>query len=44
MPLPRLQHQLGHRDIRTTLRYTRWVKNYQESNDFDLLKMMENEA
>lgn len=30
MPLSTLQHQLGHADIRTTLKYVHWVPNYQE--------------
>jgi len=38
MPLPQLQHQLGHSDIRTTLRYTRWLKNVNGGDKFDLLK------
>jgi site-specific recombinase XerD len=29
MPITTLQHQLGHKDIRTTLRYIHWVPNYQ---------------
>ncbi len=29
MPITKLQHQLGHQDIRTTLRYVHWVPNYQ---------------
>ena len=32
MPLNDLQHQLGHSDIRTTLRYVHWVPNYRERN------------
>jgi site-specific recombinase XerD len=28
MPITQLQHQLGHKDIRTTLRYVHWVPNY----------------
>jgi len=41
MPLPRLQQQLGHSDIRTTLRYTRWVKNIKGADSFDLLSTLE---
>ncbi len=29
MPITHLQHQLGHKDIHTTLRYLHWVPNYQ---------------
>ena len=29
MPITKLQHQMGHKDIRTTLRYVHWVPNYQ---------------
>ncbi len=29
MPITKLQHQLGHQDIRATLRYVHWVPNYQ---------------
>jgi len=28
MPLLKLQYQLGHKDIRTTMRYLHWVPNY----------------
>jgi len=43
MPLNELQHQLGHKDIRTTLRYVHWVPNYQERNRHgaDLVAMLE---
>ncbi len=29
MPITKLQHQMGHKDIRTTLRYVHWIPNYQ---------------
>ncbi len=29
MEITKLQHQLGHQDVRTTLRYAHWVPNYQ---------------
>lgn len=40
MPLPQLQHQLGHAQVSTTLRYTRWIKcQFNNKGDtFDLLK------
>ncbi len=43
MPLNELKHQLGHKDIRTTLRYVHWVPNYQEHNRHgaDLVAMLE---
>ncbi len=28
MPITKLQHQLGHKDIHTTLRYLHWIPNY----------------
>lgn len=31
MPLHQLQHQLGHQNIRSTLRYVHWVPGYRES-------------
>lgn len=31
MPLHQLQHQLGHNNIRSTLRYVHWVPGYRES-------------
>lgn len=43
MPLPELQHILGHSDIRTTVRYTHWLPHYQVEGGakFDLLKQLE---
>lgn len=43
MPLPELQHILGHKDIRTTVRYTHWLPHYQavDGVKFDLLKQLE---
>ena len=40
MPLPQLQHELGHSHVSTTLRYTRWIKcQFNGKGDtFDLLK------
>ena len=33
MPITKLQHQLGHKDIHTTLRYLHWLPNYQGGDD-----------
>lgn len=43
MPLPKLQHILGHKDIRTTVRYTHWLPHYQavDGVKLDLLKQLE---
>jgi integrase/recombinase XerD len=42
MPLHQLQHQLGHQNIRSTLRYVHWVPGYQESRSGgDLLAQLE---
>lgn len=46
MPLPELQHILGHKDIRTTVRYTHWLPHYQtvDGAQFDLLKQLEQQS
>lgn len=45
MPLHQLQHQLGHQNIRSTLRYVHWVPGYQEGkNGGDLLAQLEQES
>jgi integrase/recombinase XerD len=42
MPLHQLQHQLGHNNIRSTLRYVHWVPGYRESESGgDLLNKLE---
>jgi len=33
MPITKLQHQMGHKDIHTTLRYVHWIPNYQGGDD-----------
>jgi site-specific recombinase XerD len=42
MPLAQLQHNLGHKDIRTTLHYVHWLPHYQREQDsqFDLLEQL----
>lgn len=43
MPLAQLQHNLGHKDIRTTLHYVHWLPHYQRlpNEQFDLLGLSE---
>lgn len=43
LPVHQLQHQLGHQDIRTTLRYVHWLPGMAESGspDTDLLAQLE---
>jgi integrase/recombinase XerD len=42
MPITQLQHQLGHRDIHSTLRYVHWVPNYHGTDSgTDLLADLE---
>ncbi|MGR9109116.1 MAG: tyrosine-type recombinase/integrase [Gammaproteobacteria bacterium] len=42
MPVHQLQRLLGHRDIRSTLRYVHWVPDYRErKNGVDLIAGME---
>lgn len=43
MPLSDLQHYLGHKDIRTTLRYTHWLPHYQalQKGEYDLVERLE---
>ena len=42
LPLPALQQQLGHQDLRSTLRYLHWVPGYREGQGApDLLAALE---
>lgn len=42
LPLAQLQHNLGHKDIRTTFRYIHWLPHYQreQGSQFDLLEQL----
>jgi len=42
LPLAQLQHNLGHKDIRTTFRYIHWLPHYQREQDsqFDLIEQL----
>ncbi len=45
MPVHQLQRLLGHRDIRSTLRYVHWVPDYRESrHGIDLIERLAIEA
>lgn len=43
MHIHKLQHQLGHRSVHTTLRYVHWVPNYREVSEagIDLIAALE---
>ncbi len=43
MPITQLQHQLGHRDIHSTMRYLHWIPQYREGKSIDLLSGLESE-
>jgi len=40
MPITQLQHQLGHGDIHSTMRYLHWVPQHQAGKGIDLLAEM----
>lgn len=46
MPLIELQHILGHRDIKITMRYIHWLPHYQsvDGTQFDLIKQLEQQS
>lgn len=41
MQLPRLQQQLGHGNIKSTLRYLHWIPNYRQGSGTDLIADLE---
>ena len=42
LPIHRLQQQLGHRSLSSTLRYVHWIADYREGKEEqDLLAMLE---
>jgi len=41
MQLPRLQQQLGHGNIKSTLHYLHWIPNYREGSGTDLIADLE---
>ncbi len=41
MPITQLQHQLGHSDIHSTMRYLHWVPQFRQGQGVDLLAGLE---
>ncbi len=41
MPITQLQHQLGHTDIHSTMRYLHWVPQFRQGQGVDLLAGLE---